>query len=109
MTGGARVAAAEGGGRRSGVAVGRCWAKSVSGLRAQNKKEGGMRAGLGCGAELENRDGLKGENGEWREMEKGFFSFFSLEINQLNSKMNLNSSNHKQCSSMNAIHIKPQI
>jgi hypothetical protein len=108
MTGGARVAAAEGGGRRSGLAVGRCWAKSVSGLRAQKKKEGGLRAGLGCGAGLENRDGLKGENGEWREKEKGFFLFFK-EINQLNSKMNLNSSNHKQCSSMNAIHIKPQI
>jgi hypothetical protein len=45
-----------------------------------------------------NRDGLKGENGEWREKEKVF-----LEINQLNSNLNLNSSNHKQCSSMNAI------
>jgi hypothetical protein len=105
MTGGARMAAAEGGGRRSGLAVGRCWAKSVSGLRTQKKKEGG----LGCGAGLENRDGLKGENGEWREKEKFFFFLFFKEINQLNSKMNLNSSNHKQCSSMNATHIKPQI
>jgi hypothetical protein len=71
------MAATEGGGRRSGLAVGRCWAKSVSGLRTQKKKEGGPHAGLGCGAGLENRDGLKGENGECREKEK-FFSFFFL-------------------------------
>jgi hypothetical protein len=43
----------------------------------QKKKEGGLHAGLGCGAGLENRDGLKGENGECREKEK-FFSFFFL-------------------------------
>jgi hypothetical protein len=53
MTGGARVVATEGGGRWSGLDVGRCWAKSVSGLRAQKKKKSGLRAGLGCGAGLE--------------------------------------------------------
>jgi hypothetical protein len=33
--------------------VGRCWAKIVNGLRTQEKKEGGLRVGLGCGAGLE--------------------------------------------------------
>jgi hypothetical protein len=33
--------------------VGRCWAKSVSGLRAEKKKKSGLRTGLGCGAGLE--------------------------------------------------------
>jgi hypothetical protein len=89
MTGGARVAAAEGGGRRSGLAVGRCWANSVSGLRARLNGaadglerrwaalavEEGDGLPLRCWAET---GGLKGENGEWREKEKGFFFFLFL-------------------------------
>jgi hypothetical protein len=33
--------------------VGRSWAKSASGLRAQKKKKDRLRTGLGCGAGLE--------------------------------------------------------
>jgi hypothetical protein len=51
---------------------------------------------------LGSRVGPKGGKGEWREKEKVLH--FLKGINQLNSSLNLNSSNHKQCSSMNAIH-----
>jgi hypothetical protein len=50
---------------------------------------------------LGSRVGPKGGKGEWREKEKVLH--FLKGINQLNSSLNLNSSNHKQCSSMNAI------
>jgi hypothetical protein len=41
MTGGARVAAAEGGGRRSGLVVGRCWAKTLTGCARRRKRKAG--------------------------------------------------------------------
>jgi hypothetical protein len=61
--------------------VGRCWAKNVNGLRTQEKMEGGLRVGLGCGAGLEAACG------------KGFglSYFFQNPIPFLNKRTNLNS------------------
>jgi hypothetical protein len=80
--------------------VGRSWAKSASGLRAQKKKKGGLRAGLGCGAGLEAACTGRGL----------IFSFFQNPIpfltkqTNLNSNQDLNLNSQRQCTGMNATH-----
>jgi hypothetical protein len=81
--------------------VGRSWAKSASGLRAQKKKKGGLRAGLGYGAGLEAAYAGRGL----------IFSFFFQNpipfLNKqtnLNSNQDLNPNTQKQCTGMNATH-----
>jgi hypothetical protein len=74
--------------------VGRSWAKTASGLRAVEKKEGGIA----------RRPGLEGRGSGFV-----FFSFFFQipisflkQANNLNSNQDLNPNTQKQCTGMNA-------
>jgi hypothetical protein len=82
--------------------VGRCWAKIVNGLRTQEKKEGGLRVGLGCGA------GLEAACGKGFGLSSSFFfqnpiPFLNKQTN-LNSNQDLNPNTQKQCTGLNATH-----
>jgi hypothetical protein len=90
------------------------WA-AADGVRPWGKSRGYKHTSLNWAAKLRRHwlaasgAGL-GEQG-WAERRKRRvegegegFAFFLKGINQLNSNLNSNSSNHKQCSSMNAIH-----
>jgi hypothetical protein len=108
--------------------VAACWAERND-ARERSRGERGATTDFGGWAEGKHNAGRKGCLGSYDRpwfdgllanlgqtrgkaggaKENSFaFLFFKRKSLKLNSNLNLNSSNHKQCSSMNATHNKPQ-
>jgi hypothetical protein len=80
------------------VSCGPLLGQNANGLRAQKKNEGGLRAGLGCGAGLEAACAGRG-------LVSSFFlnsNSLSKQANQFEFKPGFESNTQKQCTGMNA-------